>query len=111
MKKLMAAALALALFASVGCYQQTFVNKSVTAEDKDNPTHDEWSSNFLFGLVSGSDIDLGAICPDGVARIHEEETFTNGLVSVLTLGIYNPISITVHCADGSSQAIDVTPAQ
>ncbi len=111
MKKLMAGLMALALFASVGCYKQTFVNNSVTQEDAENPTFDSWSNNFLFGLVSGSAVDLNEICPDGVARIHEQETFASGLVTLLTLSLYNPISVTVHCADGTTKTIEATPAQ
>ena len=52
---------------------------------------------FLFGLAGSPRVDAVEYCKSGLARIHEEITFLNGLFTVLTLGIYTPRSSTIYC--------------
>jgi len=66
-----------------------------------------WQSHFLFGLIPGKDINLKEICPNGVAQVHEQLSFSNGFVSALTLGIYNPNRVQVHCVDGTAHNIEL----
>ena len=53
--------------------------------------------------------------PDGVARVETKHSFLNGLVAVLTSGIFTPMHITVTCADpgrmdgGDAEEIQVEP--
>ena len=94
---------ALALVMATGCYKQDFVNPSVKAASE--PAADMWQPHFLFGLISGADINLKEICPNGVAKVHEKLTFSNGFVGFLTLNIYSPNRVQVYCADGTAQQL------
>jgi hypothetical protein len=50
-------------------------------------------------------LDLRAECPSGAATIVTEQSFLNGLVGVLTIGIYTPQHVTVTCASGTGRAL------
>ncbi|HEY5928630.1 MAG TPA: hypothetical protein VIV11_43390 [Kofleriaceae bacterium] len=58
-------------------------------------------SFFLWGLVGGNDVDLQALCPNGVAGIDSKASVGDGILTALTGGIYSPISVDVHCAGGA----------
>ncbi|MCM2332389.1 MAG: Bor family protein [Anaeromyxobacteraceae bacterium] len=67
-----------------------------------SPRHVEQQVHFWFWGLSGRPvIDLDAACPEGVARWRSEARAGDWLVDVLTLGIYNPRTITVECAEVS----------
>ncbi|MGI9626057.1 MAG: Bor/Iss family lipoprotein [Longimicrobiales bacterium] len=59
---------------------------------------DDWADAWISGLVSPETVDLEGECPNGVSRVETQLTFTNQLVSFLTLGIYTPMQIVVTCA-------------
>ena len=47
------------------------------------------------------DVDLASVCPNGVARITDEHTFLNWLVSALLGGfIDTPTSVEIGCSAG-----------
>lgn len=58
----------------------------------------QWVSSWIFGLVPAAPIDVRQQCPTGVATIETQQSFPNGLVGVLTVGIYTPQSVKVTCA-------------
>ena len=92
-------ALAVMAVASTACYHQV-VNTgrpaSTTVVDK------PWVPTFIFGLVEAKPIDVRAQCPQGVAVVTTEQSFLNGLVGGLTLGIFTPQHVTVTCASGTA---------
>jgi hypothetical protein len=57
-----------------------------------------WTATYLFGLVPANAINTAAQCPNGVAIVATQQTFMNGLVGVLTIGIYTPQTVTITCA-------------
>lgn len=61
-----------------------------------------WTATWLWGLVPAEEISVVAQCPNGVATIETQQSFLNGLVGGLTLGIYTPQEVRVTCASGSS---------
>lgn len=61
-----------------------------------------WTATFVFGLVPATAINTAAECPAGVAVVETQQTFLNGLVGVLTLGIYTPQTVRITCAAGGS---------
>ena len=62
------------------------------------PDYSEWQSFFFWGLVSENHIDTSSICGEApIRQIQSQFSFLNGLVSVLTLGIYNPRTAKVWC--------------
>lgn len=88
------------LFALVapGCFRDATVTGLPVA---DEPALEDWRNHFLGGVVRGiktDDVELDEICPEGVARIETKQNGWNGLVSVLTLGIYTPQKLNVFCA-------------
>ncbi len=91
--------LVLAMFFATGCFHINYVTDKPRAP---SPEYKKWHNDFVYGLAEGSDpVDVKQICPEGVARIESEETFVNGLVNVLTIGIYNPQEVTVTCVASS----------
>lgn len=93
------AALIAALVAISGCYRQVVqTGRTPSATVIDRP----WVATWLWGLVPATPIDVSAQCRSGIATVVTEETFPNGLVHLLTLGIYAPRHVTITCATGSA---------
>jgi len=92
-------AIAVVAAASTGCFQQ-IVRSGLPAGQTvvDRP----WVSTWIFGLVQADPIDVRAACPRGVAVVRTQQSFANGLVGLLTLGIYTPQHVTVTCAMGTA---------
>jgi hypothetical protein len=57
-----------------------------------------WASSYLGGTVAPSTVEARSACPQGVSKVETKHSFLNGLVAVLTLSIYTPMSIEVTCA-------------
>ena len=104
------AALAAAVLLGSGCYRQVVQTGRTPSQTViDNP----WVHTFLWGLVAAKPIDVTSQCRSGIATVVTEQTFMNGLGSVLTLGIWGPRHVTITCATGSalgSGAIEVFAA-
>ena len=60
-----------------------------------------WASGWIFGLVPPATINAASECPNGVSRVETQQSFVNGLVGILTWGIYTPMQINVKCASES----------
>ncbi len=101
MPPLRAAVTVLFVLLLTGCYHQV-----VRTGAAPGPVVIErpWTGTYLFGLVPGSAIETAAPCPNGVAIIETQQSFMNGLVGVLTLGIYTPQDVTITCAATASTA-------
>lgn len=89
--------LALTTFLLTGCFHQV-VNTGVTPAPG-QATITKTAPLYFFGLV-GAEVDTVADCPTGAAVIETEQTFVNGLLGVVTLGIYTPQTVTITCAAG-----------
>lgn len=95
MKKLIMIAVIAA--AVSGCAQQTFsVNKGLTSLPQEVITHDF----FVSGIGQSKQIDAAQICgrADKVVRTEVQQTFVNGLLGVLTFGIYTPREARIYCS-------------
>lgn len=95
MKKLFAAAITALLL--TGCAQQSFVLKqNLTSAPKQVTTH----HFFVSGIGQKKTIDAAAVCggEDKVARVEAQQTFVNGLLGVVTFGIYTPREARVYCS-------------
>ena len=55
-------------------------------------------SFFLGGLVPTLEVDVARHCPNGAVAIREETTFVDGLLQLVTLGIWTPRSSWYYCA-------------
>lgn len=87
--------------ATAGCYHQvvqTGATPANTAVDQ------QFVSTWLWGLVPAKPIDVTRTCPAGVATITTEQSFVNGLVGAVTLGIYTPQHVQIACGSGRASA-------
>ena len=92
-KMLLATALALLI---TGCAQQTFTvqNKPAVAP-KETITH-----HFFVSGIGQKTVDAAKICggAENVVKTETQQTFVNGLLGFITLGIYTPLEARVYCS-------------
>jgi hypothetical protein len=90
------ALLALVATSSPGCYRHTWnVPGSVPAAA---PEYSAWHGHLLFGLVDlVGPIDLRATCPQGISQIENYLGPIGTIISILTLGIFTPVTVNVFC--------------
>jgi hypothetical protein len=90
-RKLSKAWLTLSLLASVfGC--------AGSAPAAQAPTRNHWLPGYVFGIWGKAELDVRDDCPTaGAARVRVGTTWSTLLVSVVTLGLYTPREVTVHC--------------
>ena len=86
---LLATALALLI---TGCAQQTFTvqNKPAAVAPKETITH----HFFVSGIGQKKTVDAAKICGGAenvVKKTETQQTFVNGLLGFITLGIYTPL--------------------
>jgi hypothetical protein len=68
----------------------------VADRDHANVVYDR-KAFFVWGLAPTKEVDVATHCPYGVAAIREETTFVDGLLGLVTLGIYQPRSSWYYC--------------
>ncbi|EPC4330606.1 Bor family protein [Enterobacter asburiae] len=79
-----------------GCAQQSFsVNKAPITAPQQVTTH----HFFVGGIGQSKQIDAAQVCgsADKVVRTEVQQTFVNGLLGFVTLGIYTPREARVYC--------------
>jgi hypothetical protein len=88
----------LLLLAASGCFSTT-VRSGLPPGDAPDAYEDRWHSGWALGVAEGGDpYPLAEICPDGWAEVSTTTNPVQGLVSLITYGIYAPQSVTVVCA-------------
>lgn len=97
--------LLLSVLLTTACYHQV-VQTGATPGPR--VVEHPWTATYVFGLVPAREISTVAQCPDGVAIIETQQTFLNGLVGVLTLGIYTPQTVRITCAAGGEASVHGT---
>ena len=101
----LAAALTI-IIVTAGCYEHTYnTGQGATAAPV---VYNEWHSQWLGGLIGERTLDIDVLCPSGNATIHDEQSFLNGLVSVLTVGIYSPTTVKIRCQGGRSAEVELS---
>ena len=93
-KMLLATALALLI---TGCAQQTFtVQNKPAAVAPETITH----HFFVSGIGQKKTVDAAKICggAENVVKTETQQTFVNGLLGFITLGIYTPLEARVLIA-------------
>ena len=74
-------------------------------EPSQRTIHEPWANSWIVGLVPPSTIETAEKCPSGVSKVETQQSFLNGLVGFLTLGIYTPMEIKVTCAAGGEASL------
>ena len=79
-----------------GCAQQTFTvqNKLAAVAPKETITH----HFFVSGIGQKKTVDAAKICGAKDVVKQKQQTFVNGLLSFITLGIYTPLEARVYCS-------------
>ena len=81
-----------------GCAQQTFTvqNKPAAVAPKETITHHFFVSEFR----QKKTVDAAKICggAENVVKTETQQTFVNGLLGFITLGIYTPLEARVYCS-------------
>jgi hypothetical protein len=91
--------MSLVLVATVGCFHQVVqTGRPAGPTVIDKPMVATW----LWGLVPAQELDMRKECPGGLAVVETEQSFMNGLLSAITLGIYTPQHVRVTCASGTA---------
>ena len=90
---------ALVLASTTACFRQVVQTGRAPSE---TIVQQKWVSTWIFGLVAATPIDARTNCPSGVATVETLTSFPNGLLSVLTLGIWAPQTVQITCASGTA---------
>ena len=62
------------------------------------PSYEESKSFYLGGLVGEQRVNVSEICGDKeVTQMQSQQTFINGFLGLITLGIYAPHTVKVWC--------------
>jgi Bor protein len=85
-----------ALLLLAGCYSVT-VRPDGGYKVATKPTYEQRQDFYLWGLVGESHIDVKEVCKAGPVQFQSQRTFVDGLLALVTLGIYAPESARVWC--------------
>jgi hypothetical protein len=62
------------------------------------PSYQDSKAFFLWGLIGEQRVDVNEICQgNGVRQMQSQQTFVDGVLLNLTLGLYAPHSVKVWC--------------
>lgn len=96
--KIAMASLLVALTAMAGCYKAQYK----TGLPAGKTVHSAKVTHFAWGMAGGGEQDYSAMCPSGVAEVHQQKTFVDVLLTSFTGALYSPTSVEVVCAEGSA---------
>lgn len=94
-----------ALVIATGCYKINYTTGAPIGEDADETI---WHHRFINGMVEIKPVEAPKLCPSGVAKVHTEVSFVNGLANYVSalIGVpgivYNPATVQLWCKSGSS---------
>lgn len=91
--------------ATAGCLEHTY--DIGTGAPVAPVVYDEWHHHWLGGLIGERQLDIDSHCPSGNATVHDEQSFLNGLVAMLTSGIYMPTTVTIRCDDAQQADVEL----
>jgi uncharacterized lipoprotein YajG len=79
-----------------GCAAQTF---TINGDTSNKPTTQETQTFFISGLGQERITDAAALCggSDNIIKVEVQHTFVNGLLGLITFGIYTPRDAKVFC--------------
>jgi len=97
MKKIMMITGVIALVATMsGCATQTY---HINGGSATTPTADKMQNFFVSGLGQTKEMDAAKICggADKIIKVESKHEFVDGVLGVLTWGIYTPRHAKVYC--------------
>jgi hypothetical protein len=90
------AGLVAALALAAGCYNVT-IRPEGGYRVATPPTFEQRQDFYLWGLVGESHIDTRTVCKNGTSQLQSQVRFVDGLLTLVTLGIYSPETARVWC--------------
>ncbi|MFW2404951.1 MAG: Bor family protein [Gammaproteobacteria bacterium] len=82
-----------------GCSTVTIKPRTDVAVS-DVPSYEQTRDFFLWGLVGEERVNVSEVCEGKpAAQMQSQQTFVNGFLGLITLGIYSPHSVKVWCED------------
>lgn len=98
MKILFAFKVLIFLFFLASCQTVTISPKGRSLVYSGLPSYERSHNFFFWGLMGDHSINIQRVCEDrSVKQMQTQQTFLNGFVSILTLGIYTPRTARVWC--------------
>lgn len=87
----------LLMFGLAGCSSVT-MQPEYRAAVSGSPSYQKRKHFYLGGLVGERRVDVKQICGDRkVIQMQSQQTFVDGLLGLITIGIYAPHSVKVWC--------------
>lgn len=92
---LVQAGLVAVLLVGSACYHAQIETGALPS---DVVVRNDMATGWLWGLIPPKVTNVASQCPTGVSRVETTHSFVNGLLNVLTGGIFTPMTIIVTCA-------------
>ena len=103
MKKLLIACICMVCLTS--CFNTRMYVGNMQPDDPASEVNKQWNSHFVVGLVPGKDAKMKpeTYLPSGQQdyMVHTYTSFVNGLLNVVTFGIYTPTTTKYYVPAGS----------
>ena len=88
----------------ISCQTVTINPKGGWQKYSSFPSYEVAQSFFFWGLAGEAYIDVSSICGEReVRQMQRQATFTNQLLTLITLGIYSPRTARVWCGNRKPQ--------
>lgn len=94
---------ALLTLAASGCFRE-HAYSGLPPGDPAPRADERWHHSALWGLmnISGT-YPIQELCPHGWAELHAQTNVAQSVLTLLTIGLYTPKSVTVICAAPTSE--------
>ena len=88
----------IALIVSVTACSSVTVHPQASSKLATEPTYIDSKPFYLWGIVGEHHVDVNTICNGSEPKqMQSQQTFTDGLLGLVTLGIYYPHTAKVWC--------------
>lgn len=96
------------LFIVLGGCSAVTIQPQKIAKLTSEPTYQDSRPFFMWGLVGEQRIDVKKVCGEQtVVQMQSQQTFTDGALGLVTLGIYAPHTIKVWCQQQASAGVSI----
>ncbi|MBE0377451.1 Bor family protein [Pseudoalteromonas prydzensis] len=96
------------LFIVLGGCSAVTIQPQKIAKLTSEPTYQDSRPFFMWGLVGEQRIDVKKVCGEQtVVQMQSQQTFTDGALGLVTLGIYAPHTIKVWCQQQDSAGVSI----
>ncbi|WP_405633249.1 Bor family protein [Pseudoalteromonas sp. Ld20] len=90
-----------------GCSAVT-IQPQKMAKVSTSPTYQDSRPFFMWGLVGDQRVDVKEVCGEqAVVQMQSQQTFTDGALGLVTLGIYSPHTIKVWCDEQKNKGAGI----